>query len=360
MKALIVDDSALMRRRIAQILEDGGFETFSARNGAEALSVIAEVAPDVVTLDINMPEMDGLTCLSRIMADHPTPVVMISSLTEEGALATLEAIELGAVDYVCKPGGTVSVGIDRAAEEILAKVTGAARARVRRSRNLRERLTANRARIMVTPRAPRAVRPTAEALVLIGASTGGPGTLEEILSALSPDFPLPILICQHMPATITPHFARRLDEVTPLPVQEVRRSTAIEPGQIYVGKGDADLVVMQRSGGLITTSVPSDRKIPWHPSVGRMVDSAMRHVTADALVGVMLTGMGDDGAAEMTALREAGGRTIAESEASCVVFGMPHALIAKGGAETVLPAEKIAARMTELANKAALACLQTA
>ena len=356
MKALIVDDSALMRRRISQILIQHGFETRTARNGVDALEVLGSFRPDVITLDINMPEMDGLTCLSQIMADQPTPVVMISSLTADGALATLEAIELGAVDFVQKPGGTVSVNIDLAAAEIAAKVTVAAGARMRPSRGLRDRLAAERNHILQERRPARALgRPTAEALVLIGASTGGPRVLEEILVDLPAEFPLPILICQHMPATMTPHFAERLSQVSALPVQEVVRRTHVEAGNVYIGRGDADMIVLERGGRLAVTAVPLDANFSWHPSVGRMVASAMQVVTADALIGVMMTGMGNDGADEMAALRQAGGLTLAESEETAVVFGMPKALISQGGAQKVLPSDRVARQVTEWAAQIATA-----
>ena len=355
MKVLIVDDSALMRRRISQILIQHGFETATARNGVDALEALGSFRPDVVTLDINMPEMDGLTCLSRIMAEQPTPVVMISSLTSGGALATLEAIQLGAVDYVQKPGGSVSVNIDLAAAEITAKVTGAAGSRLR-PRGLRDRLTAERNHILQERKPARSLGvPTAEALVLIGASTGGPRVLEEILVDLPAEFPLPILICQHMPATMTPHFAERLAQVSALPVQEVVRMTPVEAGKVYIGRGDADMIVLERGGRLAVTAVPLDPGFTWHPSVGRLVASAMEAVTADALVGVMMTGMGNDGADEMTALRRAGGRTLAESEETAVVFGMPRALITQGGAQKVLPSNRVAGQVTEWAAQIAAA-----
>jgi two-component system chemotaxis response regulator CheB len=351
-KALVVDDSALMRHRIGQLLAARGCTVATARNGAHALEVLREFAPDVVTLDINMPEMDGLTCLARLMAERPTPVVMISSLTEQGALATLEALQLGAVDYVHKPDGTVSLGLERVEDEIATKVLAAAGARIRKAPGLSARLRADSARIARSAAKP-APAPARDALVLIGASTGGPVTLEEILSGLDARFPLPILICQHMPASFTGPFAARLDQVCALRVREVTRPTVIEPGHVLIGRGDADLVVTRRGDRLIASSVPCDRSVPWHPSVGRLVETAAKAVPAEALIGVMLTGMGDDGAAAMAALRRAGGRTIAESEASAVVFGMPQALIRQGGAELVLDAGRIARQTTAWAARIA-------
>lgn len=353
MKALVVDDSALMRRQIGDILTRGGFEVTTARTGAEALSRVMQERPDVVTLDINMPEMDGLTCLSRIMAECPLPVVMISSLTEEGALATLEAMALGAVDFVHKPGGTVSTALREQEDQIIAKVLAAAGARIGRASGLRQRLVARRDAIMRTPHRPRPRQggygAGNEALTLVGASTGGPAVLEEILSCLAEDYPMPVLVCQHMPASVTRHFADRLNQCCPMRVEEVRRQTELEPGTIYLARGDADMIVLERGGRLLATVVPPSREHTWHPSVSRLVESAMRTVTADSLIGVLLTGMGDDGARELTELRQRGGYTIAESEDSCVVYGMPRALVEQGGACEVLPASQIAARLERVA-----------
>ncbi|MEO0031695.1 MAG: Chemotaxis response regulator protein-glutamate methylesterase 4 [Pseudomonadota bacterium] len=353
MKVLVVDDSALMRRQIGDILTRGGFEVTTARTGAEALVRAREDQPDVVTLDINMPEMDGLTCLSRLMAECPTPVVMISSLTEEGALATLEAIALGAVDFVHKPGGTVSTALREQEDLIIAKVKGAVGAQIGRAAGLRQRLVARRDAILrgpVTPKARKAgYAPGNEALTLIGASTGGPAVLEDILGSLSADYPMPVLVCQHMPATVTRHFAERLDHCCALRVEELRRQTELLPGTIYLARGDADMIVLERGGRLLATTVPSSREFTWHPSVSRMVDSAMRTVTADSLIGVLLTGMGDDGARELAELRRQGGYTIAESEDSCVVYGMPRALVERGGANEVLHASQIGTRLERVA-----------
>lgn len=353
MKALVVDDSALMRRQIGDILGRGGFEVATARTGAEALVRVLQDRPDIVTLDINMPEMDGLTCLSRIMAECPVPVVMISSLTEEGALATLEAIALGAIDFVHKPGGTVSTALREQEDLIIAKVKGAVGAQVRRASGLRQRLVARRDAIL---RAPARQRPRTggyaagnEALTLIGASTGGPAVLEEVLGSLSADYPMPVLVCQHMPSTVTRHFAERLNQCCAMPVEEVRRQTELVPGTVYLARGDADMIVREREGRLFAAMVPSSREHTWHPSVSRLVETAMRTVTADSLIGVLLTGMGDDGAAELTEIRRRGGYTIAESEDSCIVYGMPRALVERGGASEVLSSSQIGQRLEHAA-----------
>ena len=342
---LVVDDSALMRRYLRQMLEaEPDIRVVTARDGEDALRQIAAHDPDVVTLDINMPVMDGLTCLAHIMTEFPRPVVMVSSLTEKGAVATFEALELGAVDYIAKPGGTVSLNIKEIGPELVSKVRAAARARVRKQPE-----GARRARPSPPPRPsarPRAgVRAEVPGLVLIGVSTGGPRTLEEILPRLPGDFPWAVLVAQHMPASFTRVFARRLDGLCALRVVEVDGPLPLEPGVVFLGRGDADLVVGRRLGRAVAMSVPEDPAHLWHPSVERMVRSAMEYFPPERLVGVELTGMGYDGAEAMADLYRRGGRTVAESEETAVVFGMPRELIERGGAGAVLPADRIAEQL---------------
>ena len=338
-KLLIVDDSALMRRHLRQIFEETGqFEVRTARNGRDALDQLGEYAPDVITLDINMPEMDGLTCLSEIMTTSPRPVVMVSSLTRESASVTLEAMQLGAVDYIEKPGGTVSLNIADVRDEMVEKVRHAIRAKPRRAHGLVDRIQRGRSEIV-----NKAPRPAArvDGCVLIGVSTGGPRTLEDILPDLPGDLPWPVVIAQHMPAAFTGPFAQRLDRICALKVVEVTGPAPLSPGHVYIGRGDADVVLERRLGRLIVNTVASDPALRWHPSVDRLVRSARDHMPADALIGIELTGMGDDGAAAMAALKAAGGRTIAEAESSAVVFGMPAELIRLDGATLTLPARSI-------------------
>ncbi|MEV4346191.1 chemotaxis-specific protein-glutamate methyltransferase CheB [Actinoplanes sp. NPDC049596] len=340
---LVVDDSALMRRAIKAILEEGGFEVHTARNGVDALEQLSRTHPDVVTLDINMPEMDGLTCLAKIMAERPTPVVMVSSLTEKNALITFEALELGAVDYVAKPGGTVSLNIDEVAAEIVSKVHAASSARISRARGLRERMKAAPART-----APSRPGKAGEVdLVLIGSSTGGPNLLAELLPGLPATLGAPVIVAQHIPASFTATLARRLDELCALRVHEVDRIMNVQRGHIYLGKGSNDVVVARRTDGLIVKSVPAGAEYRWHPSVDRLVNSARRHVPDERLVCALLTGMGDDGAAEMGAVRAGGGRTIAEAEETAVVWGMPGELHRRGGATVTLPSYEIAERLAD-------------
>lgn len=347
-KLLIVDDSALMRRQLTMLFQaQGDFDVRQARNGLEAIEENRSFQPDVVTLDINMPEMDGITALSLIMAERPVPVVMVSSLTEKGALATFEALNLGAVDYVAKPDGTISLSLDRIKQELLDKVRMACKARLRGpsgsaqpAGGLRERLRSER---LVAEKARHYTRATADGgVVLIGVSTGGPRALEQVLPALPADFPWPILVAQHMPASFTGPFAARLNAMCALTVVEVTRPMTVCAGTVYIGRGSADLVVVRRAGLLTVLPKPESSQHLWHPSVELLAQSALEQVPPQQLVAVMLTGMGYDGAASFTEIKRRGGRTIAESEQTAVVFGMPAELIERGGANITLPLDKIA------------------
>lgn len=350
-KLLIVDDSALMRRQLTQIFAaTGEFEISQARNGREAVELNRSFTPDVVTLDINMPEMDGLTALSHIMAERPVAVVMVSSLTEQGALATFEALNLGAVDYIVKPGGTISLSIGAITDELVGKVRAAARARlktkstpvsglVQRMRDEQQKIAARPAPVRRTSAGPR------EGLVIIGVSTGGPRTLEEILPYLPADFPWPVLVAQHMPAAFTKSFAERLNRACELEVVEAAAPMPIEPGTIYIAKGNADMVVGLRAGRLIVLPKPENAQHLWHPSVELLGRSVLAHCDPTHVTAVMLTGMGTDGSDAFTEIKQRGGHTIAESQESAVVFGMPKELIDKRGASIVLAADKIAAQL---------------
>jgi two-component system chemotaxis response regulator CheB len=350
-KVLVVDDSALVRKLIGRVFAaQPDFETSFARNGREALESIAAAIPDVVTLDVHMPEMDGLTCLDRIMIEHPCPVIMLT--TDEGANATLEALRLGAVDFVAKPTGAVSLRIDEMAPELVEKVRQAAGVRLKRSLRLRERVRHRVAggRRPAAPRMPGAAKlaATGDGLVLVGVSTGGPPALEALLSGLPAAFPWPILVAQHMPASFTGALARRLDSLSELSVVEVRSPMLLQAGYAYVGRGEADITVSRRGAGLVAMAAPAVADYPWHPSTDRLVRSAMNHMAPSQLIGILMTGMGNDGAEAMTLLRSEGGRTIAEAEATAVVWGMPGELVKAGGADFVVPLPDIPAQLLKL------------
>jgi two-component system, chemotaxis family, protein-glutamate methylesterase/glutaminase len=354
-KVLVIDDSALVRKLLGHVLAgQPDFEISFARNGREGLAQLKAISPDVVTLDIHMPEMDGLACLDRIMIEHPCPVVMVSSLTREGAEATLEALRLGAVDFVAKPEGAVSLQMEAFAPLFVAKVRAAAGAKMRASLRLRERVQ-HRIGGAAPARRPRierggAARRIEEGIVLVGTSTGGPPALEVLLTALPAMFPWPIVIAQHMPASFTGALARRLDGLCAIGVTEVVRPTILEPARAYIGRGDADVIVSKRGTDLIATPVTADAGYPWHPSTDRLVASALEHVPPSRLVGVLMTGMGNDGAGAMTRLRALGGKTIAEAEETAVVWGMPGELAKAGGADWILPLSRIAEQLLTLTS----------
>lgn len=360
-RVLVVDDSALMRRLLTAVLTEAGCEVVVARNGLEAVRQLVYCEPDVVTLDINMPEMDGLTALSLMMQARPTPVLMVSSLTARGAQATFEALALGAVDFIAKPGGTISLSLDEIAGQLVHKVRAAACARLRPGRPgpghpgdeaaRRARRDPAPARRPAAP-ASTAAAPTAAAhrppgLVVIGVSTGGPRTLETVLPALPADFPWPVVIAQHMPANFTEAFAARMDRLCALRVLECRDTRPLEAGHIYIGRGGTDMVVTERLGRLVVQPRPETPGHPWHPSADVLTASALRHFPPAQLVGVLLTGMGHDGAEAMSRLKAAGGRTIAESADTAVVFGMPLELIERQGASAVLPCDAVAAQLCQ-------------
>ncbi len=349
-KLLVVDDSALVRKLLGKIFgAEGDFEIRYAVNGREALQANAQFHPDVITLDIHMPDMGGLECLNRILIERPCPVVMVSAATAAGGDATFEALRQGAVDFVAKPTRAISLGIDELGVELVAKVRAAAAIRLRPSLRLRERVRHHLGDVKPAPR-PRSALPAGakNGLVLVGTSTGGPPALEALLEPLPADFPWPILVAQHMPAGFTGSLARRLNGICRLAVTEVMNSTQLEPGAVYIGRGDADIIIGSGPQGLLAESVAPQPGYPWHPSADRLVRTAMAVLNASALIGVLMTGMGNDGAEAMKDLRTAGGRTIAQSEATAVVWGMPGELVRLAGADWILPLPEIAAQLLRL------------
>lgn len=356
-KLLIVDDSALMRRQLMNLFQaERDFEVRQARNGEEAVRENRDFQPDVVTLDINMPEMDGLTALSLIMAERPVAVVMVSSLTNQGALATFEALNLGAVDYIAKPEGTISLSIDRITAELVAKVRAAARSRprgkssvaatvARRMQEERKKIAEASSLSSTAPRGP------GNGLLLVGASTGGPRALEIVLSGLPESFPWPVLVAQHMPAAFTKAFAERLNQCCALQVVEAKGALPVEAGKIYIGRGGADMVLTSRAGKLTILPMPENPQFLWHPSVELLGRSALEHYDPKQLTAVLLTGMGYDGSDAFAEIKKQGGRTIAESEETAVVYGMPAELVAKGGASLVLAVEKMATQLSAWAGR---------
>ncbi len=340
-----------MRKLLGNIFKAAGdFEIAVARDGLEALEQVTSFRPDVVTLDINMPKLDGLACLDRIMLEHPVPVVMVSALTEDGADETLTALEIGAVDFIAKPEGAVSLHMERLADDLVAKVRAAAAVQLPRTRRLAERMRLRRANAVPAPAMPKAAAPQrgGSGLVVVGTSTGGPPALDILLRNLPQTFQWPIVVAQHMPAAFTGPLARRLDRLSPLAVSEVGGPTPLLPGGVYIARGGTDMVIAMRGGQLVANAAPMQEDYLWHPSVDRLVRSACQHVPAAQLLGVLLTGMGSDGAAAMAELCERGGYTIAEARDTAVVWGMPGELVGRGGASETLPIDDIPRRLAEL------------
>jgi len=364
-KVLFADDSALMRREVRRIIEnDPSIEVVGlARNGQDAVDATKSLQPDVVLLDINMPVLDGLTALQMIMMESPRPVIMLSSLTQKGAITTYEALELGAIDFIPKPGGTISLNIKEVAEDIIRKIKAAANGKLDRmnsGRKRRKRQTKPQAQT-AAPRSS-AVPPAQglDRIVVIGQSTGGPNAIMEILPHIPANFPAPIVVIQHMPSTFTGSFARRLNDHCAIPFKEIERGDILSPGHGYLAPGDIHCLLAARPAGQsgFTFRLSEFPKGTIHtPSVDVTMNSILEHFGART-IACLLTGMGADGAETMAKVRQAGGRTIAESEETAVVFGMPKEAIRMGGAEFVLPIYEVGPKLVELATEGHLALLQ--
>jgi two-component system chemotaxis response regulator CheB len=325
-RVLIVDDSAIVRTMLSNALKgEPDMEVVGlAADPFAARDLILTARPDVITLDIEMPRMDGLTFLRQLMAQRPLPVVIVSSVTQTGSAASIDALAAGAIDVIAKPGGPYSV----------ADIADQLKYRIRALRSGR---AVHFARFRKPAPAIRAAAPSlahAQGLILIGASTGGTQAIEALLTNLPADAP-PILIVQHMPAYFTRAFAARLDDSCPMRVVEATDNQPLARGVVYIAPGDSHLLVASRGGELRTVIQGGERVHYQRPSVDVLFQSAAS-LRAVPMVALLLTGMGSDGADGMVALREAGAVTIAEDERSCVVFGMPAAAIARGGAMHVV------------------------
>lgn len=335
-RVLVIDDSALIRRVLSEIInaQPDMVVVAQAPDPIVAREQIRALNPDVITLDVEMPRMDGLAFLEKLMRLKPTPVVMVSTLTERGSETTLRALELGAVDFVSKPKIDIAHGMQDYAEQITDKIRAAAVARVRKLAP-----TAAPTGAGVSLPARPASGWSTEKLIIVGASTGGTEAIREFLEPLPPDIP-GILITQHMPEAFTRSFARRLDGLCRITVKEAADGERILPGHAYIAPGHSHLLV-RRSGANYMTELSQAAPVNRHrPSVDVLFRSAATHVGRNA-IGVILTGMGRDGAAGMREMHEAGAWNIAQDEDSCVVFGMPKEAINSGGVDAVLPLKSI-------------------
>ncbi|MEQ1579638.1 MAG: chemotaxis response regulator protein-glutamate methylesterase [Steroidobacteraceae bacterium] len=355
-RVLIVDDSALVRRLLTEIFAtDGDIEVVGAANDPfMAREKIKQLNPDVITLDVEMPRMDGVTFLENLMRLRPMPVVMVSSLTQAGADVTLRALELGAVDFVTKPKVDLAGSLTNYADEITSKVKAAAGARPRArpasplTSGPAPKLSADAILPGVARRAP--VLRTTEKIIAIGASTGGTEALRELLSALPPDAPA-IVISQHIPAAFSGPFAQRLDKASAMAVSEAQDGQYLLPGHAYVAPGDRHLIV-ERDGARYRCRLNDGPHVNRHrPSVDVMFRSVAHSVGPNA-VGIILTGMGDDGARGLKEMLEAGARTVAQDEQSSVVWGMPGSAVKLGAAEIVMPLSRIPQALLDLAGQA--------
>jgi two-component system chemotaxis response regulator CheB len=339
-RVLVVDDSAFMRFSITRHLsETPGLQVVgAARDGVEALALIPQLKPDVVTLDVEMPRMDGLTVLREIMAHQPLPVIMLSSLTSEGARETVQALTWGAVDFVTKPASKAN--IESVIEEVVWKIRRAAGSRID-ANPLARRPEPLQAPVERKP--GRSLRRD-DRVVIIGASTGGPRALNTLITQLPAELPAAVVIVQHMPAGFTRSLAERLDSLSQLAVKEAAPGDKLETGRALIAPGGFHLTFDSAGSAAVNQNPPVHGV---RPAVDVTMASLAQHF-GPATLGIVLTGMGCDGALGATLIRAAGGRMIAEEESTCVVYGMPRSVIEAGQADQIAPLHKIAAAIEQI------------
>lgn len=344
-RVLITDDSAFMRRAIRQMLEEEpDIEVVAvAHDGQMALDYAKQYRPDVVTLDIEMPVMDGLTALRHIMRQCPTQVLMISSLTTEGSTASLQALRMGAADVIAKEHSTCAANILEIKEQLVERVRGLANSR---------RVEHDRPAPTTPSHAIPALNPRDFRLVAIGSSTGGPPALEKILAPLPAEFPAPIVIAQHMPLVFTQSMSKRLNDICALKVVHADHGTPIVPGQVHIAPGGQHLHIVQRAGRLFATVNDEPADAAYKPSVSALFQSCAK-ATGKQTLGIVLTGIGNDGLEGAKPLHELGATLIAQDESSSVVYGMPRAIAEAGIANAQLNPEAIAMMLKGMASKQA-------
>ncbi|CUH96108.1 Chemotaxis response regulator protein-glutamate methylesterase [Propionispora sp. 2/2-37] len=354
-KILIVEDSAFMRKLLTDVFSaESDFSVLdTARNGKDAVEKVKRLKPDLVTMDVEMPVMDGLTALEMIMREVPTPVVMISSLTKSGAEATLRALELGAVDFVAKTSGPIS-SVTGIRAEIVKKCRAAVKANV--AQLTKSHMITAPLQLIAANNNLAAAKPTVypagqpECVVAIGTSTGGPRALQEIITKLPGNLPCGVVVVQHMPPGFTKSLAERLNSLSSLTVKEAEQNDPIRPGVALVAPGDYHMTV-ESEGNRKIVKLSQKPPIGGHrPAVDPMMESVAK-VYGGRAVGVILTGMGHDGAQGMKAIKKQGGYTVAEDQSTSVVFGMPKAAIELGIIDKVLPLPAIAPEIVKSLSK---------
>lgn len=337
-RILVVDDSLFMRTLISDMLNsDQGIEVVdTAKDGKEAVSKIAKLKPDCVTLDLMMPEWDGLTTLKHIMAECPTPCVILSAHSREGADITIDCLNAGAVGFVLKPSGELSLNIENVKHQLLEEVKAASQIELKKIKSLTRRKPKRHKRKLVG----------ANKIVVIGASTGGLQTLESILPSLPADFPSPVIVVQHLPNTFfTESFAERLNRDCELKVKVAESNEIIQAGKVYLAPGGSHMTLGLLPNRKVAPCINEANDDSLTPSIDLAMESAAGIFSANT-VGIILTGMGHDGREGMKAIKESGGKTIVQDESS-LIFGMPKAVIDAGFADVVLPANQIAGAMIE-------------
>jgi two-component system chemotaxis response regulator CheB len=344
-KVLVVDDSSFARSTIvAKLTTDPEIEIAGqARDGIEAVEKVKELKPAVVTMDVTMPRMDGLVALDRIMVECPTPVVMLSALTAEGAEATVRALELGAIDFFLKPSIANPAGVDKSTSDLITKIKVASKVKVSRRR---------KAAVLdrVRPRTEKPVKRRStriERVVVIGSSTGGPQALSHVIPELPGDIPALILIVQHMPQGFTRSLADRLDQLSQLDVKEAQEGDQIGPGLVLLAPGDYHMIV-NMNGKIGLNQGPPECGV--RPSVNLTMEAVAR-IYGSSAVGVVLTGMGSDGTRGASLIKAGGGRVIVEDESTCAVYGMPASVVAAGKADSILPRHKIAGEIVRICQE---------
>lgn len=338
LNVLVVDDSAFMRKVITDIIEDNSDLTVvgTAKNGQEAIEKIKELSPTIVTMDVEMPIMDGITALKVIMKEMPLPVLMLSSLTKEGADATVRALELGAVDFITKPSSIFKMNTEDMKLQLHEKLKMASKANVKSKHVFKPELTASDKK-MFNFKADANVNN----IVAIGTSTGGPRALQSVIPFLPKNIPASILIVQHMPPGFTKSLAERLNSLSEITVKEAEEDDILLPSHAYVAPGDRHMKVI-KSGNVFRIKLTTDQPMTGHrPSVDYMMNS-LAQIQIRNLTGVIMTGMGSDGAEGMRNIKLSGGVTIAQSEESCVVYGMPKSAVNLGCVDILVSLEGIA------------------